>query len=144
MKKRFIPGLLILGLIIALSSCKTAFIPEQPVESYQSYIYKPKPSLINVPVEMKVSELETFLNRQLTGLIYEDNSLEDNGGDNLMVKAWKKDLIKLNFDKGQFIYTVPLKLWIKAGWKIEKFGISLSDYREVNAEISLISILLWL
>lgn len=137
MKKRFFPGLLILGLILVLSSCKTAFIPPQPVESYQSYVYKPKPSLINVPVEMKVSELETYLNRQLTGLIYEDNSLDDNGGDNLMVKAWKKDLIKLNYDKGQFIYTVPLKLWIKAGWKIEKFGISLSDYREVNAEISL-------
>ncbi|MBK7030140.1 MAG: DUF4403 family protein [Bacteroidales bacterium] len=105
--------------------------------SYQEFKYQPEPSLINVPIEMKIPELELFLNRQLTGLIYEDNSLDDNGGDNLMVKAWKKDAIKLSFDKGQFIYTVPLKLWIKAGWKIEKFGISLSDYKEVNAEISL-------
>jgi hypothetical protein len=54
-----------------------------------------------------------------------------------MVKAWKKENIRLNFEKGQFVYRVPLKLWIKAGWKIEKFGISLSDYKELNAEIAL-------
>ncbi len=54
-----------------------------------------------------------------------------------MVKAWKKDNIKIGFENGQFIYRVPLKLWIKAGWKIQQFGISLSDYRELNAEIAL-------
>lgn len=118
-------------------SCRSTLVPEKPIAGYQPYIYQPSPSLINLPIEMKVQELELFLNKQLTGLLYEDNSLDDNGGDNLMVKAWKKDPIKLNFDKGQFIYNVPLKLWIKAGWKIDKFGISLSDYREVNAEISL-------
>ena len=123
--------------VLAMTSCRSTFIPEKPAESYGTYTYEPKPSLINLPVEMKVVELETFLNKQLSGLIYEDNSLEDNGGDNLMVKAWKKDNIRLNFEKDQFKYTVPLKLWIKAGWKIEKFGISLSDYREVNAEIAL-------
>lgn len=120
-----------------LGSCKSTFIPEKPAESYQPFNYQPKPSLINLPVEMKVPELETFLNKQLTGLIYDDNSLDNNGGDNMMVKAWKKDNIKLSFDKGQFVYNVPLKLWIKAGWKVEQFGISLSDYREVNAEIAL-------
>jgi hypothetical protein len=28
-------------------------------------------------------------------------------------------------------------LWIKAGWKVSKLGISLSDYKELNAEIAL-------
>jgi hypothetical protein len=131
-----IASISILTLLI-FTGCRSSLLPEKPVESYQQYLHEPRPSLINLPVEMKVAELETFLNRQLSGLIYDDNSLDNNGGDNLMVKAWKKDNIKLNFDKGQFKYNVPLKLWIKAGWKVEKFGISLSDYREVNAEISL-------
>jgi hypothetical protein len=122
---------------IALAGCRSTFVPEKPAESYQKYSYEPKPSVINLPIEMKVPELETFLNKQLTGLIYDDNSLDNNDGDNLMVKAWKKENIRLNYDKGQFIYTVPLKLWIKAGWKIEQFGISLSDYKEMNAEIAL-------
>ena len=122
---------------LVFTSCRTTLAPEKPAESYQQYTFEPKPSLINLPVEMKVSELETLINKQLTGLIYDDNSLDNNGGDNLMVKAWIKDKIRLNFDKGQFIYTVPLKLWIKAGWKVEQFGITLSDYREMNAEIAL-------
>jgi len=135
--KRYLVFVVLFTAILFLSSCKSSLLPEKPAVSYQEFIYQAKPSVINLPVEMKVKELEAFLNKQLTGLIYEDNSLEDNGGDNLMVKAWKKENIRLSFDKGQFTYTVPLKLWIKAGWKIEKFGISLSDYREVNAEISL-------
>jgi hypothetical protein len=137
MKYRVILFLLSVILLLAFAGCRSTLLPEKPVESYQQFSYEPKPSLINLPIEMRVPELETFLNKQLTGLIYDDNSLDNNGGDNLMVKAWKRDNIKLNFDKGQFIYNVPLKLWIKAGWKVEQFGISLSDYREMNAEIAL-------
>jgi hypothetical protein len=122
---------------ILLQSCSTTLPTEKPAEKYNAFNYEPVPSSISLPVEMKVTALEALLNRQLSGLIYEDNSLDNNGGDNIMVKAWKKENIKLSFENGKFIYTVPLKLWIKAGWKIDKFGISLSDYRELNAEIAL-------
>lgn len=136
MKKLFY--LLLIAFVTGLiSSCSTTLQTEKPSEKYLKYSFTPQTSVISVPVEMKVTSLEALINKQLTGLIYEDNSLEDNGGDNLMVKAWKSENIKLNFEKGQFIYRVPLKLWIKAGWKIEKFGLSLSDYREVNAGIAL-------
>jgi len=125
-------------LAIIFQSCKSTQLPtEKPDEKYNPFSYDPLPSTISLPVEMKVTALEALLNRQLNGLIYEDNSLDDNGGDNIMVKAWKKENIKLGFENGLFSYRVPLKLWIKAGWKIEQFGISLSDYRELNAEIAL-------
>ena len=128
----------ILSILVIFMSCKTTSLTtEKPAESYSPYYYQPVPSAISIPVEMKVSALEALLNRQLNGLIYADTSLDDNGGDNIMVKAWKKDNIKIGFENGQFIYRVPLKLWIKAGWKIEQFGIKLSDYRELNAEIAL-------
>jgi len=125
------------SVVIVMQSCSTTLQTEKPAEKYTSFDYKPVPSTINLPVEMKVPALESLLNKQLTGLLYADTSLSDNGGDNMMVKAWKKDNIKMDFANGKFIYRVPLKLWIKAGWKIEKFGISLSDYREMNAEIAL-------
>jgi hypothetical protein len=129
---------LILFAVVLFQSCKPSSLTiEKPDEKYTAFNYVPLASTINLPVEMKASTLETLLNKQITGLIYEDNSLNDNGGDNLMFKAWKKDNIKLGFENGKFIYLVPLKLWIKAGWKIEQFGISLSDYREMNAEIAL-------
>ena len=130
--------LALLLLLFTFAACKTSSLPtEKPAETYSAFNYEPVVSTISLLVEMKVTALEALLNRQLTGLIYEDNSLDDNGGDNIMVKAWKKENIKLGFEKGQFSYRVPLKLWIKAGWKISQFGITLSDYRELNAEIAL-------
>jgi hypothetical protein len=138
LKMRFIIHLLVLfSVVIVSQSCSTTLQTEKPAEKYTAFNYEPVPSTISLPVEMKVPALEALLNRQLTGLIYADTSLDDNGGDNLMVKAWKKDNIKMSFENGRFIYRVPLKLWIKAGWKIQQFGISLSDYREMNAEIAL-------
>ncbi len=129
--------LLFVSACLAFQSCSTTLPTEKPAVSYTPFKYEPLPSTISLPVEMKVTALEALLNRQVNGLIYEDNSLDDNGGDNIMVKAWKKENIRLSFEKGQFIYRIPLKLWIKAGWKIDQFGISLSDYREMNAEIAL-------
>ncbi len=128
----------ILSILVIFIGCKSTSLPnERPAENYTPFSYEPVLSTIKLPVEIKVAALEAMLNRQLTGLIYEDNSLDNNGGDNIMVKAWKKENITLGFENGQFIYRVPLKLWIKAGWKIEQFGLSLSDYRELNAEIAL-------
>jgi hypothetical protein len=129
--------LICLPVFIIFQSCSTTLQTEKPAEKYVPFSYDPVPSTISLPVEIKVTALEALLNRQLNGLIYEDNSLDDNGGDNIMVKAWKKENIKLGFENGQFIYRVPLKLWIKAGWKIQQFGLSLSDYHEMNAEIAL-------
>ncbi len=130
--------LIFISLTAIFQSCSsTKLSTEKPSENYIPFSYEPVPSTISLPVEMKVTALEALLNRQLTGLIYADTSLDNNGGDNMMVKAWKKDNIKIGFENGQFIYRVPLKLWIKAGWKINQFGISLSDYREMNAEIAL-------
>jgi hypothetical protein len=128
----------IFAIMLMIFGCKSSELSiERPVEKYNTFNFVPEPSTISLPVEIKVTSLEALLNKQLSGLLYEDNSLENNGGDNLMVKAWKKENISLSYDKGQFSYRVPLKLWIKAGWKIDKFGISLSDYREMNAEIAL-------
>ena len=129
--------LIFLSVVMAFQSCSTSLQTEKPAEKYIPFSYNPVPSTISLPVEMKVPALEALLNKQLNGLIYEDNSLDDNGGDNIMVKAWKKENIKLGFEKGQFTYRIPLKLWIKAGWRFEQFGIYLSDYREMNAEIAL-------
>ncbi len=135
---RALQGLLLFVALILIQSCSSTKLPtEKPAENYIPFSYDPLPSTISLPVEMKVTALEALLNRQLTGLIYADTSLDNNGGDNIMVKAWKKENIKIGFENGQFIYRVPLKLWIKAGWKIQQFGISLSDYREMNAEIAL-------
>lgn len=126
----------IIAFTIIATSCKTVNIPKPP-EEYSKLVYTVKPSVVSFTAESKIADIQSAINKSFTGLIYEDKSLDDNGGDNLMVKAWKQGDIRIDMKGNVLSYRVPLKTWIKAGFKLEKFGITLSDYRELNAALAL-------
>lgn len=127
--------IVLIGMIF--TSCKTTVNVTKPSETYSDQEIVVKPSVISFSVQSKISDIQNELNRNFSGLIYEDNSLEDNGGDNMMVKAWKQGDIKIDMKGNVLSYRVPLKTWIKAGFKFQKFGITLSDYRELNAALAM-------
>lgn len=122
--------------VFITASCSTVKI-EKPAESYQPPVIRPQPSVIGFTTEARISDIQKAVNKAFTGLVYEDNSLEDNGGDNLMVRAWKQGDISLGMKDNLLSYRVPLKIWIKAGFKVDRFGISMSDYRELNGALAL-------
>ncbi len=115
-------------------SCKS-LEPPQPKASYDDY--QAPPSIVNLPINISIKDIEKSLNSQMTGLMYEDMSFEDNGNDNLMVKVWKKNDVVLRLQGNSLAYSVPLKLWLKKKIEIKQFGISLSDVREVEGAIRL-------
>ena len=125
--------------IIALSafvSCKSVQV-EKPLEAYNNQVFNTRNSVVSFTTQTRIIDIQNELNNGFTGLIYEDNSLENNGGDNVMVKAWKQGDIQLNMKGNVLTYRVPLKTWIKAGFNIQKFGITIADYRELNASLAL-------
>lgn len=126
-----------LGLIVCQGCKSQGIVTQAPTENYLNLEYKPKPSTILVPVEIDVKSVETLLNKELNGLIYEDKSLTNNNNDNLLLKVWKRDNFKIDMEGDQLSYRIPLKIWAKAGFKFEKLGITLSDYRDFNIEIAL-------
>ncbi len=123
-------------LLLFAASCATVKI-EKPVESYQPVVVRAKPSMVGLTAEAKLSDIQEELNRVFTGLVYEDNGIEESNGVNMMVKAWKEGKIQLTMQDNILIYRVPLKLWIKAGYKTTKFGITLSDYMEFNGALAM-------
>lgn len=129
------PFLTIIALTV-ITSCKSVQV-EKPLEVYNNNVYSTKNSVVSFTTQSKIIDIQNELNGNFAGLIYEDNSLEDNGGDNVMVKAWKQGDIQLNLKGNVLSYRVPLKTWIKAGFNIQKFGITLADYRELNASLAL-------
>jgi hypothetical protein len=94
--------------------------------------YTRQVSLVNVPVEISVQAIESRLNSSVQGLLYEDNSLENNGNDNVMAKVWKRDNIRIKPEGDQFALTVPLKVWAKGRLNLNQFGMNLSEFRETN------------
>lgn len=81
-------------------------------------------STVNVPVAISLRDVERQINAQVNGLIYEDNSLEDNNNDGFMAKVWKRGNITVTATGGAdslFHFTVPLRIWAKAGVKVLGF-----------------------
>jgi hypothetical protein len=123
-----------MGLLSFLSSCKSKFEPDKPQEQYTQTesAFTRQVSVLHIPVEIPVAELEKQINTQVNGLIYEDNSLENNGNDNFLVKVWKREAITIRADNNLFHLTVPLKIWAKGGINAQKFGIELKEFRETD------------
>ncbi|GJM36053.1 MAG: hypothetical protein DHS20C18_50540 [Saprospiraceae bacterium] len=99
---------LILATLMSILACKSTKL-SQPMEQYDRF--EEKVSRINIPVSVKIEELERTINQQIEGIIYEDDTFDD--GDKMMVKAEKKSNISLRIDSQMVKYQVPLGLWIK-------------------------------
>jgi hypothetical protein len=126
--------------LVFFSACaKKPFLPEAPQARYESGPASLKEqSVVNIPVEVPLSEIEQQINTSLGRILFEDNSLEDNGGDNLMLKVSKRQSIAIEPKGGNlFAIRVPVNIWAKAGFKVEKFGLSVSRYEDTEFDIDM-------
>jgi hypothetical protein len=117
--------------LIFLHSC-ASIKPEAPRASYSSFEIEPRLSVVNVPINISVKEIEKSVNKYLSGLIYEDNNLND---DDMQMKVWKDGNISVDAVADEFKFKVPVKIWLKTGFKVEKFGIVISEYEETNCSM---------
>jgi hypothetical protein len=92
-------------------------------------LYDAAPSYINMPISIKLQDVENQINKSLTGLIYDDNNITD---DNLEVKIWKQAPIQIQNEAGNIKTVLPLKAQIKYRIGTSKLGIDLYDTREFN------------
>jgi hypothetical protein len=95
--------------------------------------YTKTPSYINLPVSIKLKDIENQTNTLLSGLIYEDNKIED---DDIEIKVWKQAPITITNDhgkEGEKIKTVlPLKVWVKYRVGTKTLGVELYKTQEFN------------
>ncbi|WP_246225172.1 DUF4403 family protein [Spirosoma terrae] len=111
--------------------------PQAPKEAYNTTEMEVRNerflSTVHVPVSIAITDIERQINAQVNGLIYEDNSLDDNHGDQFMTKVWKRGTILMTAQDSLFQFTVPLKIWAKAGVSVLGF----TQYKETEFEIDL-------
>jgi len=125
MKK--IVSLLSLSFLCGCStSNKIAALKPMPSENVPM-VYKTTTSFVDMPMEITLKEIENQLNKSLSGLIYEDNNLED---DKSEMKIWKTGTIKLIEKDGKIQSILPLKIWSKFKYGTDFMG--LNDTREIN------------
>ena len=126
----------IFSVIAVLTSCsstsKLETLKPEPDDA-SPLVYDSSPSFINLPITIKLKDIENQTNTLLNGLIYEDNNIED---DDIEMKIWKQAPIKIQNDPSnpnKKIRTIlPLKANIKYRIGTKKMGIELYDVREFN------------
>lgn len=126
---------------LSLNSCGTsgtAINALRPSEDNAPSVYESTTSYINIPVKIKVQDIENKLNLALNGLIYEDSDIED---DDISMKIWKQMPIKLKNLNGKIQVVLPLKAEVHYRIGTEALGIKMYDIRKYtfNGTISLIS-----
>jgi hypothetical protein len=104
-------SLVFLIVIFTQLNCKTKVQVVKPEEVYiPKTSYDKQVSVINIPIEIPILELERQANKYLTGLLYEDKSFSDNGGDNLKCVVKKYAPIKINAYTNLIYIQLPLEL----------------------------------
>lgn len=133
-------AVLLLFLVFILTRCQPSgnrLTPKAPKEAYNTTEMEVRNerflSTAHVPVSIALTDVERQINAQVTGLIYEDNSFDDNNNDNFMTKVWKRGPILVSAEDSLFHFTVPLKIWAKAGVTVLGF----TQYKETEFEIDL-------
>lgn len=129
MKLTFWVWLTLIGLFL-LSGCASSHKIEalKPLPTDNApVVYKTTTSIISMPLEISLKEIENQTNKALTGLIYDDHNLED---DKTEMKIWKTAAIKIEMVDGKIRTVLPLKIWSKIKYGTDFMG--LNDTREIN------------
>ncbi|TDO77956.1 uncharacterized protein DUF4403 [Flavobacterium chryseum] len=133
---KFFSTLSLFAVLTVLLSCSTTqkleTLKPEPDDA-SPLVYDSNPSYINLPITVKLHDIENQTNAILNGLIYEDNNIED---DDIEMKIWKQAPIKIQNDPAnpdKKIKTIlPLKATVKYRIGTKKLGVELYDTREFN------------
>ncbi|MXV15395.1 DUF4403 family protein [Hufsiella ginkgonis] len=125
--------ILILGAVLVSASCSTGskILTLKPAPDYNNtqVVYDKQLSFVNLPVELSIADIQNQTNKYLNGVIYDDVSMD---GDNMMLKVSKQAPIAIREESGRLYMDLPLKIWARVKYGIEKFGISAMDTRDFN------------
>ncbi len=127
------------GTVLALNACQSTTRLDQAAPTAQAVAARPfeqKLSTINIPVSFKVATLQTKLNQEFKGLLYNDQNLDD---DNVAIKIWKKGEVGIKAENNKLYFTIPLHIWVKGRFKWEACKMCPTIDRSEETEFDLIA-----
>ena len=121
--------------IILLTNCgstqKIATLKPEPDDA-SPIVYNNVSSFINLPITIKLKDIENQTNAILNGLIYEDKDIED---DDIEMKIWKLAPISIknsNVNNQKITTILPLKATVKYRIGTKTMGVNLYNTKEFN------------
>ncbi len=122
-------------LLFFAAGCGSGLNIKAPPESYIPSSLTPTMSELPLDAEIDVKAIENLINEKFSGLLYEGENIYDK---NISIKVWKAQNFSVFVNNNEITYRIPLKIWAKLAWKMEKFGFSVSDEYETTGTIALV------
>ncbi len=102
--------------------------------SGEKLVFEKKASIISIPFDISIEDIQKQINAGLPDLIFEDKSFEDNNNDDLKAKVWRKgNLIFTDVSGDILTYEVPLKIWAQK--RISILGVSQAPSTEFELKL---------
>ncbi|MDN5626700.1 MAG: DUF4403 family protein, partial [Weeksellaceae bacterium] len=74
-------------------------------------------SNITLPISLPISEINSLINQNVKGILYEDQSYTDNDNDQFKVRVEKQGNIHIKaLTNNRLMISVPLKIWAEKGY----------------------------
>lgn len=126
-------------LLLLSSGCRSKkFFATPPDYNPETEAYIPKPSVVNLPISISMKAINTALNKELNGLVYEDLDYDNNNKDNLKVKIWRtKRDIRVDGFKEKIRIILPLEIWAAYRYEACSFCPVLEESTEFEMELTL-------
>ena len=116
-------------LVVSCSSTSKIDAMRPEPDDASPLIYDNVYSFINLPVSIKIKDIENKTNALIAGTIFEDNNLED---DDVIIKVWKQAPISITNENSKIKIVLPLKVYAKVRYGVQKMGFDLRDTKEIN------------
>lgn len=126
---KFITVVFVASLLCGCTSTqKIAALKPEPDDA-APLLYDNAVSFINLPIKIKLKDIENQTNKYMNGLIYEDNKIED---DDIEMKIWKLAPISIQNQNGKIKTVLPLKAFVKYRIGTNRLGVDLYNTKEFN------------
>lgn len=116
-----------------LYGCRSMQI-QAPNETYFAPKGNTVVSEIPVTIALDVKKIEQSLNKSLNGLLFEQENVNNQ---DLSIRVWKASPFQINASNDAIEYTIPIRIWSRFVWSLDRFGLSLSDKYEANGSLNL-------
>lgn len=127
---RFKAQIATFGIISILSfySCSVKTV-EAPAPNKMMPIQVNRPlSTINIPVSLNLTDLQNATNKQFQGVLYNDDSYENNNDDNLILKVTKIEAFQISALGDKIKIVAPLEVYVKGRLKKDFFSMFDQDF----------------
>jgi hypothetical protein len=126
----------ITGVLLALFSCKSTLNTEAPRKTVDEYITDRQLSAFNIPISISLKDLQKNINNLYKSILYEDNSFDNNGKDNLIFRIEKTSEIVIGSSAGKINVKLPLRVKAKYRFAKRVLGVDLETVQDANFNIT--------